>query len=1048
MGLRANVLARVKTSRAQAEQDLNPAPHAAENNPAQVGASQGEVGSRSTKGRGGLQRAMARAARALGKKLPQDYSFETSAPRDVHSLPMTTFAPPPPQSVHLDGYVLGVPQHSAPPAESRTSSDSAGSSLGAVTAQQGEAGPSLLVVHPESVPPQLHEAALSPTLSRQREREPSAPHSSPLPLAGEGLGERDAAPEQALYQAAAHALQTPVRPRTPSSTGSASPPTTDCDAGDPPLQAPAPIRPPRQPLLEVDIETEAEAEMSTPASSITVSPSKESVHSEAAAPAQAGPSRASLSRGESARRRSIELEEPTEIDPDLAEVLAEILADHAVPEQAAAAPGEEVVNPVEVDAVEAAPVPPPQPPAMPQAVVRILDEDRITPYARSKADALLATFPTTENPRPANAYVQKPSVEQLKILLGTAQPQDARTREDIYTCVTDILGHNPVVLHRLAKSLGVQDIPTSRLSNYAKLEFRSKATKNADIARRENNLKEGTIDKLLELRTASNTIIARRPEGAVAAEKALSIICKNAPLQLNHIVLNHSHGANGADVLGLLEAATGEELSHHDRMQAVCDAEHRLSVNTKSILLMSKQRGVNKILTGAALSGLAELPVSMILVTSTAVGAAAAPIVISTMCAPLIIIGAGFVASFASPHINRKRYQHKLEKDDLNVPRNYKFLNENNQGNLLNALAKEHAAFGQDQEFREANPDAGGAGAGVYMRNDVAPLEVSQISQAQFEKNLKKFMRPLPAGLEHIKGKDRDYLHALFDVIATGGPNSNRGLTCFRKKDPQFLGKAQQVIRHMAATAQYEHVHRVPKKHSKLAELVHIAESSCGACCDHAGVGLIKMYVRTEFDTTLRTDLSAQQKFERILQQAKHFGVMSDIETYISQVTTGMAAENSVKANMLAKDRYGLKSPFGNIKDFNYSEGMRINISAMDHVIATHSGTPEKFVDMLTANEDFRSFMRTHHADKLERVRVDGAEQADAWRHRLAALEDKVLAELTPEDGEEMQALNQKIAAHHGSPMAQVLPTVLAQYGMRLADFVPHVVAGQAGPSS
>jgi hypothetical protein len=252
----------------------------------------------------------------------------------------------------------------------------------------------------------------------------------------------------------------------------------------------------------------------------------------------------------------------------------------------------------------------------------------------------------------------------------------------------------------------------------------------------------------------------------------------------------------------------------------------------------------------------------------------------------------------------------------------------------------------------------------------------------------------------------------------------------------------------MAATAQYEHDHRVPKKHSKLAELVHIAESSCGACCDHAGVGLIKMYVRTEFDTTLRTDLSAQQQFERILQQAKHFGVMSDVETYISQVTTGLAAENSVKANMLAKDRYGLKSPFGNIQDFNYSEGMRIDISAMDHVIATHSGTPEKFVDMLTANEDFRSFMRTHHADKLERVRVDGAVQADAWRHRLAALEDKVLSELTPEDGEEMQALNQKIAAHHGSPMAQVLPMVLAQYGMRLADFVPHVVAGQAGPSS
>jgi hypothetical protein len=127
-----------------------------------------EVGSRSTKGRGGLQRAMARAARALGKSK---------------------------WLIFITSKTLNFPS----PTCGRGSP--AGAGEGAL------AGKSTLVPNP-------------------------------LPPVGEGTNSSVfGSVSGAKIQAAAHALQTPVRPRTPSSTGSASPPTTDCDAGDPPLQA-------------------------------------------------------------------------------------------------------------------------------------------------------------------------------------------------------------------------------------------------------------------------------------------------------------------------------------------------------------------------------------------------------------------------------------------------------------------------------------------------------------------------------------------------------------------------------------------------------------------------------------------------------------------------------------------------------------------------------------------------------------------------------------------------------------------------------------------
>jgi hypothetical protein len=724
-------------------------------------------------------------------------------------------------------------------------------------------------------------------------------------------------------------------------------------------------------------------------------------------PPQSGRSRSDLSRAESTRRQSIEQQQPLVLDPDLAQMFAEMLAQD-LPTG-----------------------------ALP---LRIVASD-CTVYVKEKTDALLATFPTSENPHPENEYLQKPSVAQLSQALSTAEPGDAQVRAHIFACIKDILGGDPLVMHRLAKSLGVEDLPTRKPGTVAKLALGNKAAKDADFARREHNLKEGLVDKLLELRSISVTLAdgmeEEQAQGRARSEKILSVICKKGPVQLNHILLNFSQGSRGPDVLGVLEAATGQVLTHHERIEAVCCAERKLSIDTVTILIAARNRSSGRT-SLAFLAGMGIYPV----VISIGLGAAAVAGTIgtglamsATFGAAVVPLAAGFAITKKAPALHTKRYQHKLHNDTLNVPRNEKFLNGQNRGNLLSVLHTH-----QDRIVRGEN-------VYVDVKDRHTALRIPEVSYAKFKKNLRRFMDPLPEGLAYIGAADRKYIHEVFSILTKAQRNGLLPLGCYTDRAPHFMAKTEQIIRHLAATAQHEHVHKVPKEHSQMAEFAHIAEGSCGTCSDHAGLALTKLYVRTVFDTTLQTNLGPQQFLENILQQTKHFGVMSDVEKYLPYVRSGEPAENSVKANMMAKDRYGLVSPFNGVEDFNYAAPSRIDAAQLDQVIADSSGTPAKFIDMLTSNADFLSFMRTHHGNKLRTVRVEDGLLSVQWRQRLDELDAKGYAELTTEDGEEMLALTHKIAQHNASPMAKALPMVLAEYGMRLEDYLPRVVAGQAGPS-
>jgi hypothetical protein len=266
-------------------------------------------------------------------------------------------------------------------------------------------------------------------------------------------------------------------------------------------------------------------------------------------------------------------------------------------------------------------------------------------------------------------------VAQLSYVLDTAVSQDPQDRHNIWTCVTDILDNDPLVMHRLAKALGVRDIPTHKASNAAKLGFRSKQTKDADLAWRNDNLREGLIDKLLELRAVSNALMHQAEANDVAPEKILPVLCKNGPIQLNHLLLNYSRGSQGPDVLGLLDATIGQTLDFQDRVQVVGNAQYKLSSDARLIVRMAKRRtgdwSTRTAVGGGYLSAGAGMGVLALSLTGIVAGTAVSVLSSGAALVPLV---AGIGVRIAAPRINRSRYQRKLENDQVNIPRSDKFL--------------------------------------------------------------------------------------------------------------------------------------------------------------------------------------------------------------------------------------------------------------------------------------------------------------------------------------------------------------------------------------
>jgi hypothetical protein len=207
-----------------------------------------------------------------------------------------------------------------------------------------------------------------------------------------------------------------------------------------------------------------------------------------------------------------------------------------------------------------------------------LEDNRYTRYATEKTNALLATLPTPDNPQPAQPYQRHPSAENLRAALACENP-DAEQRSQIWKHTNAMLGNSPELLNRLGDVFGLTDVPTSPPTEG--LDFKSAHAKAADIVWRHRNLREGIVDALLALRNeCSPSAISGRNNG-----DALTTICQNAPMPLHLLLLNHSKGGtNGPDVLGLLEAATGQTVGDAQRRLAVCAFGRELGVQVESLV--------------------------------------------------------------------------------------------------------------------------------------------------------------------------------------------------------------------------------------------------------------------------------------------------------------------------------------------------------------------------------------------------------------------------------------------------------------------------------
>jgi hypothetical protein len=226
------------------------------------------------------------------------------------------------------------------------------------------------------------------------------------------------------------------------------------------------------------------------------------------------------------------------------------------------------------------------------------EDNRYTRYATEKTDALLATLPTPDNPHPAQPYQPHPSAEVLRAALACENP-DAQQRSQIWEHTSALLGHSPELLNRLGDVFGLTDVPTSPPTEG--LGFKGAQAKAADAAWRQCNLREGIVDALLALRKeCSPGAIQGRNNG-----DALITVCQNAPMPLHLLLLNHSKGGtNGPDMLGLLEAATGQTVGDAQRRLAVCSAGRRLGGDVESIVTADMRNYKRKIKNLFGLSAL------------------------------------------------------------------------------------------------------------------------------------------------------------------------------------------------------------------------------------------------------------------------------------------------------------------------------------------------------------------------------------------------------------------------------------------------------------
>jgi hypothetical protein len=272
--------------------------------------------------------------------------------------------------------------------------------------------------------------------------------------------------------------------------------------------------------------------------------------------------------------------------------------------------------------------------------------ENLRPYAKAKADALLLSFATAVNPHPAKKYQQHPSVADLSHALTqmrSATDPTAEQKQKILDLVMDVLGNDREVLQRLGKALGLKDIPTAKASTRAKVFLQGKAA--ADARKRESNLNDGIVDKLVELSGVCDAM--------VGTDNKLARLCSLAPLQLNHVLLNFSHGRQGTDVLGLLAAVTGEvdprhatEVDHSKKIQAVCEAEKKLGEDTQQVVHDAEYRP--------------QLPEHYMRHT------------------PCLLVG---IPLTAAGKVNKRMYKSKLENTGttpVNIPRNKKFIDQSN----------------------------------------------------------------------------------------------------------------------------------------------------------------------------------------------------------------------------------------------------------------------------------------------------------------------------------------------------------------------------------
>jgi hypothetical protein len=280
---------------------------------------------------------------------------------------------------------------------------------------------------------------------------------------------------------------------------------------------------------------------------------------------------------------------------------------------------------------------------------------------------------------------------------------------------------------------------------------------------------------------------------------------------------------------------------------------------------------------------------------------------------------------------------------------------------------------------REVNMDV--AATGKYLAADAydESLSITEANAKELKNTLKYFMQGTDLksainDLQYLSQMQQNHFNQMFKQMYAGSVNNKdyASLEVCKNKNPHFMHKTSQIIKYVLATAKYEHNEKVQPENSKLLELMLIFDTSDRACSDQGALGLMKLYIHSKFDNRLKLNISNSQQMANILEQVNHFGIMSDIEDNILSISKSMshspdmdkglaATEYEIHANMLAKQIYGLSSPFNSLNDFNYSQAMMVDEAKLRKAIADSSGDIHKFAVMLMNNKEFRTFMQVNH---------------------------------------------------------------------------------------